>query len=454
MIVLFLVIGIILIVVLILLLSIPVQKNIEQTHNIPVLISSRTVPLIKNYKPPPQRDISTNIPRVIIQTGSTSNIPENIALNIDNIKRMNPDYEYIYFDGDDMGDLSPERFIENYLYLYGGIYIDTSLIQYIPLRESICYSDELILCKTGTEMYSGFIACKPGHEYFKTKKYNNAKIWSKIDNIITPDKDIYHPIFYVRTPPQGAQTRITSFSKPFPEYPLYSLTQMNPFISRTLNMYPNGKIPKIIIQTNDKNEITVNMYNAMMSFIRLNPEYDHYIYSAELADSFVKANFSKEIYYTYFYLTGLPKSLLFRACYLYINGGIYVDSSSVCCTPFREFLQEDDCFVCSHDGTHLQMNMIASTKKHPILENYINSKVRDFNLSFSKTVKKSAKPNVNYGLGIRILESRYSMFSNDDIITDGQEYGGLNNRVLIFKKYRGYQREKNSSSSESSKLTT
>lgn len=131
------------------------------------------------------------IPRIIYQTGGSRLQPPYIHDVVDALKRLNPEYEYRFYDDMDCREVISRNFgpevVKAYdslipgafradlwrycmLYLYGGVYIDHKLIPLSPLRDVIRKDDALVIClepKGGIGLYNAFIACIPQHPLMK-----------------------------------------------------------------------------------------------------------------------------------------------------------------------------------------------------------------------------------------------------------------------------------------------
>ena len=84
-----------------------------------------------------------------------------------------------------------------------------------------------------------------------------------------------------------------------------------------------------------KKTIPENMQNNWNNIVNLNPEFNCKLFDINDAHNFIEKNFDKDILYSFEKLKPYSyKSDLFRFCYLYINGGIYVDIKY---TPVNSF---------------------------------------------------------------------------------------------------------------------
>ncbi len=131
------------------------------------------------------------------------------------------------------------------------------------------------------------------------------------------------------------------------------------------------KIPSVVITTaeefedgNDR-EKTIHTYNK-----DLNPEYEFVFYSAEKRLEFIAVNFGADVVSAYATLIpGAFQADLFRYCYLYVNGGCYIDNKIILRKPFRDFIRPDDtCLICTD---YDRKNSISRTSDNS--ESYLNA---------------------------------------------------------------------------------
>jgi mannosyltransferase OCH1-like enzyme len=133
---------------------------------------------------------NTKIPKKIIQTWETSELSIGMYYSQIVMKKINPDYEYIFHDANDR-----EQFIkDNYdkevldaynkvipksykadlwkyccLYKYGGLHFDLKSICKIPFSTFITNETELLLASDIPEncICAGFFGCMPGDSFIK-----------------------------------------------------------------------------------------------------------------------------------------------------------------------------------------------------------------------------------------------------------------------------------------------
>ena len=126
----------------------------------------------------------------------------------------------------------------------------------------------------------------------------------------------------------------------------YSFQPISPLSPINLNYVQ--KIPKVIFQTGNSNNYD-NMFLAS-SLIDLNPEYEYKFFNDIDKRKFIKNNFEEHVIDAYDLLVPEEyKSDLFKYCYLYKNGGCYIDYNIIAREPLRNIIKPDDIFLLSID---------------------------------------------------------------------------------------------------------
>lgn len=138
-------------------------------------------------------------------------------------------------------------------------------------------------------------------------------------------------------------------------------------------------IPKKIIQTNKEICKNFEHYNTIMTLIEKNPSYEYEFFNDVEARNFIKNNFIinlleennydndlSDVLNTYdLIINGAIKADLFRYSYLYINGGIYIDSKISNYIELDDIINENDKYiVCSDDAKNSLYNGIMIIEKN------------------------------------------------------------------------------------------
>jgi len=200
-------------------------------------------------------------------------------------------------------------------------------------------------------------------------------------------------------------------------------------------------IPRTIIQTNEKDEIPKKMMDATNTLINLNPEYEYVYFTDDEAKTFILNNFDQSVNDAYNKLNpGAYKADLFRYCFLWINGGVYIDMGMVGLASLNTVIKPTDTFIAPEDnGANSIYNaFMACTPHHPIVREAIilaveNIENNDYThnplgitgplllgKAFEKITGEPVSPGRDYGNGIRIIKfSKYNKCESGIIHSSG-----------------------------------
>lgn len=141
----------------------------------------------------------------------------------------------------------------------------------------------------------------------------------------------------------------------------------------------NQKVPRIIHQTFESCTVPVGIYQAAMSWVEHNQEYEYRFYDNEECITLIRENFNDEVLQTYYLIkAGAFRADLWRYCALYIHGGVYADIDTVCQRPLQKLIGNDDEFITPHAAAApyaIYNAFICSTPKHPFLSRAIRRAV-------------------------------------------------------------------------------
>ena len=221
-------------------------------------------------------------------------------------------------------------------------------------------------------------------------------------------------------------------------------------------------IPKHIISTYvDKSKIPDKVYENIKTFA---PNYKHIIFDDKEIISFLKTYYSDDIVKTFHKLKkGAHKADLFRYCYLYIRGGIYIDIKTELIQNINTIFNKKNVHlytVYSDFGdipTHIYQGIIASVPKNPIflhliefiVQNKNPSTYDDFCIDFYNKLKSKFN-DVTIGYNNDNINN-YNVYlfneecnNNDKKCPDGLDRYGLcchitdNNTKIIKTRYSDY----------------
>jgi mannosyltransferase OCH1-like enzyme len=182
----------------------------------------------------------------------------------------------------------------------------------------------------------------------------------------------------------GVDLKLKIYDMNFQNYQILSLgsSEKN---CKIIEIYTNIKvekviyniqdIPKVIIQTTFTKYIkNILHFNAIMTFIELNPEYEYKIFDNDEVRLFIKKNFNRETLTAYdLIIPGAFKADFFRYCYLYINGGCYFDCKQILRTSLRNIINKNDTFlICKDAGDGYFNALIFPIPKNDLLLKTIN----------------------------------------------------------------------------------
>ncbi len=172
-----------------------------------------------------ENNVNMTIPKIIIQTWKSNEIPEKYNADIESVKKMNPDYKYIFFTDDDIENFLKTNYPDWYtiyqklpikiqkidffryvaVYHYGGFYLDldmTGLKSLDPLLNMGCvFPIDQYIGNCDDFRFTDF--CNRGQNFllgqyaFGASQFNPfvkelvENIASNIDKYIQDEKTIY-----------------------------------------------------------------------------------------------------------------------------------------------------------------------------------------------------------------------------------------------------------------------
>lgn len=240
------------------------------------------------------------------------------------------------------------------------------------------------------------------------------------------------------------------------------LRNVNKLSSRNISGIHDGRIqriPKVIMQTNEKNLIPIGMYKAIKSILRNNPEYEYVYFDNEASRIYLQEEYGSRYLRAYDNLIpGAYKADFFRYCFLYRTGGIYLDTGMVSKIPFRNIIKPDDEFISPEDNGcgGIYNAFMCCISGHPIMKAAVKQCLHNIEKCFmgddileitgpdmlssifEKVVGKDVNPNTDYGNGIRLLyyrspESKRSktVKYKGEVFCDGE--------ICLYAKYPTYK---------------
>lgn len=207
-------------------------------------------------------------------------------------------------------------------------------------------------------------------------------------------------------------------------------------------------IPKTIIQTNNKIIKNIKHYNSVCSLLEHNPDYEYIFFDDNRCRKFIKDNFKNnlldklyvdsnqsDVLYAYDYIIpGAIKADLFRYCYLYVNGGFYFDSKTICLGPIDDLINcNSEYLLCRDDAKNSIYNGIIGIKKN-------NLKMLNLIIEcITNILNKNHCNDIHEPTGNKLL---YKIFNDENmILSKFGENIKYNNELVLVSSYKNYYNE-------------
>jgi mannosyltransferase OCH1-like enzyme len=219
-------------------------------------------------------------------------------------------------------------------------------------------------------------------------------------------------------------------------FDIYTFIELYPIV------YSEQKIPKRIIQTSVNNNCkNIYNYNAFMTFIELNPEYEYYFFDNNDVKKFIRDNFDEEVLEAYDTLVpGAYKADLFRYCYLYIHGGCYFDNKQILRQPIRNLIESNDIDIyCKDTVDYFMFNAVMiSDKNNKILFDIIYKIVDNVKNNFygDNPLEPTGPLLLNKYSHDRTIKLQHIVDGN--YYTESKILIKANNELFINTHYKGY----------------
>ncbi len=141
------------------------------------------------------------------------------------------------------------------------------------------------------------------------------------------------------------------------------------------NTLRQTKIPKRLVRSFATNKVSALFANAVQSAFTLCPDYEHIFFTDEDCDAFMKAEYAGEVYDAYRTLVpGAFKGDLWRICYLYKYGGVYLDLNKTLMMPLSRVINGNYDLVTTIDrpSCYVWQGFFACIAGLPVVRMCIN----------------------------------------------------------------------------------
>jgi mannosyltransferase OCH1-like enzyme len=216
-----------------------------------------------------------------------------------------------------------------------------------------------------------------------------------------------------------------------------------------------GGIPLEIVQTHATANVPPNMARAIANIVELNPAFGYRFFTDEEARRFVAAHMPAHVYQAFAMLVpGAYRADLFRYCYLYKKGGVYLDTGFVPKRPLLEALRPTDRFVSCDDRppSALYQAFLCAAPGHPILKRTIDIVVQrvlqkvygecGLWITGPKAIGRAFEEVTGERVGVGAFGEDGSIrIFHHHVFSGGpyrNEVRSPDGRTLFFTKYRGY----------------
>jgi len=203
----------------------------------------------------------------------------------------------------------------------------------------------------------------------------------------------------------------------------------------------NSKIPKIIFQTYNNKSVTQNKWLSIETIKYTNPNYKYIYFNDTECINFIEKHFNESVVNAYNKLIpGAYKADLFRYCYLYINGGIYIDCKMITNINFDDLLEDNELIIVKDNGERKFYNaFICAIPKLELFMNCINNVVKNVETKFyGNNFLVPTGPRLFYDNAINDLNNIKHIilsFKNSHYLHNNK------NDIIIYRNYPNYYEE-------------
>ena len=154
-------------------------------------------------------------------------------------------------------------------------------------------------------------------------------------------------------------------------------------VERTIIINQPRKIPYIFMQNSSENLLSPDIAKNIFQFIAINPEYTYMFFDDKDSREFIVKNFPKDVLNAFDDLEpGAYKSDLFRYCFMYIVGGVYLDINKMFTVSLNDLIGRDyDFITCIDMNAHIQYGLwqaiLASPPKSRLMMDCIIGVVKN-----------------------------------------------------------------------------
>lgn len=218
----------------------------------------------------------------------------------------------------------------------------------------------------------------------------------------------------------------------------------------TIEKIKEGKLEKNILQT--YKDINIVPKYVIDNLKNKNPDWKYHFYDDSECEKFISDNYGIEILAKYLSIKGKPhRADIFRLCWLYKNGGVYIDIDTEILIPLDELVENKKFSIpITHDRLNRKrlLNCIIITNKgNPLIKECLENilKIDTGELSQTKyyylyllTMQKTLEGKTNYHFKeINQKESNFYLLRNEKWVILNEK-----DELVAFSKYENYNHGK------------
>jgi mannosyltransferase OCH1-like enzyme len=131
---------------------------------------------------------------------------------------------------------------------------------------------------------------------------------------------------------------------------LFQFPHYSPRTKKQEEEVRNG-VPLVIYESWKSHDVPEGMRDNILRLLKMNPEFDYYLYSDEECAAFIADNYDQDVVAAFHMLKpGAYKSDLWRYCILYKLGGVYLDIKYYSTVPLISIIDENPTVFIKDDG--------------------------------------------------------------------------------------------------------
>lgn len=220
--------------------------------------------------------------------------------------------------------------------------------------------------------------------------------------------------------------------------------------SYTKPILKSYKIPNVVFQTNEVKLIPDDMYNSIKSLQKHGSDCSYIYYDGKESRRYIKSYYPEALGSYDKLIPMAYKADLFRYIRLYLEGGIYFDSSitpvSSSVKLMGNIIKDTDEFISVYDRPvdSILNSFIASIPRHPILKKAIDMCIYNITNEVYTEDSLGITGPILLGKAAKSL-GLLSQSNNVRYFTHPKEGGVIkhNNNKLYYTKYNGYEENRN-----------